>query len=157
MTGKTSGELVRTGRPPKPISAYNIFFRLECRRIREREKCRQNVISRLLVEEGNDLGGGIKKGKQSASSFIGGKWRKKGKGFKLYFELQRKEIVQSHIIGSAIFEAKNNFDCVQKTVLLVATALERHGTKQHASSADGAFPNHSSSSIFNHNANFSNL
>ena len=132
---KRERELVTTGRPPKPISAYNISFRLESRRIREREKCRQKVISRLLrVERGNQniLRVGVEK-KKSASSFIGGKWRTKGKAFKLYFELQGKEIAQSHMMRSAVFEAEKYFTCVQKTMVLVATALVRQGPKQHVS------------------------
>lgn len=81
----------------------------------------------------------------------------KGQDFKLYFELQRKEIVRRHMIGSAVFEAKKNFDYVKKHTLLVATALERRGRTQHAGSAGLASPNNSLSFIFNYNGIFSNL
>ena len=91
---------------------------------------------------------GVEKGKQCTSSCIGGNWGTKGKAFKMYFELQGKEIVHSHMMRSAVLEAEKDF---------VATALVRRGPKRHVSQACQASPNNSPSFILNYNGIFLNL
>ena len=109
-----SRQKIKRGHPPKPMSAYNLFFRSESKRLRDRERCRAKLIS--LVERKGLRHLVAKRERPNTTLLIANKWKKNEKYVKLYFEAQGKEMLEEYRRNAAIFEVKKGafFDLVQQ-------------------------------------------
>ena len=104
--------------PAKPLSAYNIFFRSESKRLRDKERCRAKLIS--LVERKGLRHLGAKRERPNTTLLIANKWKKKEKNVKLYFEAQGKERLEEYRRSVAIFEAKKDVFIDMEQLLFTA-------------------------------------
>ena len=99
------------GRRRKPFSAYNIFFRFQSKRLREKERCREKIISHF-ARKSSLLKFGVKE-RPNATLLIAQQWKTNGKDFRSYFESQRKELLEDYTNEVAMSAAKMGQGCFQ--------------------------------------------
>ena len=98
--------------PTKPLTAYNIFFRFQSKRLREKERCRDRIISHF-ARKGHLLKFGVKE-RPNATLLIAEQWKTSGKDVRSYFESQRKELLKDYSNEVAISAAKRDHGCRQE-------------------------------------------
>ena len=100
------------GQPKKPMSAYNIFFRSESKRLRDKERCRTKFVS--LIQEKNPsymrliCAAGVGE-RQNATKSIARKWKEHKQDFVVYFDTQGKELLDDYRTQAEISEASKVF------------------------------------------------
>ena len=105
------------GQPKKPMSAYNIFFRFESKRLRDKERCRTKFLSLLQVRDPSHVrffcSAGVGE-RQNATQSIARKWKEHKEDLLVYFDTQGKELLDDYRKQVEIFEASKGFYCSQK-------------------------------------------
>ena len=94
-----------------PLSAYNIFFRFQSKRLREKERCRDKIISHF-ARKSHLLKFGAKE-RPNATLLIAQQWKTNGKDVRSYFESQRKELLKEYTNEVAMSAAKMDHGCFQ--------------------------------------------
>ena len=107
----------KDGHPKKPMSAYNIFFRSESKRLRDKERSRAKFMSLIQEKDPSYMrmicAAGIGE-RQNATQSIARKWKDHKEDFVGYFDTQGKELLDDYRKQIEIFEASQVFLCSQK-------------------------------------------
>ena len=118
-TGTWTGE-----HPPKPLSAYNVYFRLESRRLQDRERCREKYLSVLGQTKKKDekLKGSTER--KNATLVIGKKWKGYKEQTRSYYEHQGRENLEKYFDLLAVSNADERLFLQRERKLLVLRALD---------------------------------
>ena len=118
-TGAWTGE-----HPPKPLSAYNVYFRRESRSLQDRERCRKKYLSiiRQMKKKDEKLKACTKR--NNATVVIGKKWKDYKEQSRLYYEHQGRENLEKYFDLLAVSNADERFFLQRQSKLLILGALD---------------------------------
>ena len=118
-TGKWTGE-----HPPKPLSAYNVYFRLESRRLQDRERCREKYLSVLGQTKKRDKKFNGFTQRKNATLVIAKKWKNCKQQTRSYYEHQGKENLEKYFDLLAVSNVDERLFLQRERKLLVLRALD---------------------------------
>ena len=110
--------------PPKPLSAYNVYFRRESRSLQNRERCGEKYLSiiRQMKKKDEKLRGCTKR--NNATVVIGKKWKDYKEQSRLYYEHQGRENLEKYFDLLAVSNADERLFLQRERKLLVLRALD---------------------------------
>lgn len=110
--------------PPKPLSAYNVYFRLESRRLQDRERCREKYLSVLgQTKKRDEKSNGFTK-RKNATLVIGKRWKDYKEQVRSYYEHQGRENLKKYFDLLAVSNADERLFLQRERKLLVLRALD---------------------------------
>ena len=110
--------------PPKPLSAYNVYFRLESRRLQDRERCREKYLSVLGQTKKRDrkFNGFTKR--KNATLVIGKKWKEYKEQTRSYYKHQGRENLEKYFDLLAVSNADERFFLQRERKLSIFRAFD---------------------------------
>ena len=116
--------------PPKPLSAYNIYFCIESKRLQERRRCREKYFAIVgQTGEQDKRLNGFSKRKNATLSVIGKRWKDYEEKTRLYFEEQGRERLKEYFDLLAVSNAEEMLLILRGRKALILRALNAALTK----------------------------
>ena len=110
--------------PPKPLSAYNVYFRLESRRLQERERCLKKYFSIVGQTKRIDKKLDRFKKRNNATLVIGKKWKEYEEQTRSYYEHHGRENFEKYLHLLAVSNADERLFLLRQRKFLIFRALD---------------------------------